>query len=194
LERIWEVERLIKLILDETEAKMQKVVEILRKDFASVRAGRATPALLDKVAVDYYGTPTPINQTANISCPEPRLILIQPWDKTMISAIEKALLKSDLGLNPNSDGQVLRIAIPQLTEDRRKELVKICAKKTEEAKVVVRNLRRDSNDELKALEKSKEVSEDDVKRGLETTQKLTDKYIQKLDEVFAQKEKEIMEV
>ncbi|MEG1500770.1 MAG: ribosome recycling factor [Clostridiales bacterium] len=185
---------MIKDILNDAENRMNKVAETLRKEFSSLRAGRANPSLLDKVLVDYYGTPSPINQTANISCPEPRLILIQPWDKSLIGAIEKAILKSDLGLNPNNDGNVLRINIPQLTEDRRKELVKTCGKKEEEAKVAIRNIRRDVNDMIKEAEKAKEVSEDDAKRGLDNAQKLTDKFITKLDEILAQKEKEIMEV
>jgi len=184
----------IKDILDDCEKRMGKVVELLRKDLASLRAGRANPALLDKIMVDYYGTPTPINQTSNISCPEPRLILIQPWDKSTIPTIEKAILKSDLGLVPANDGIVLRINIPQLTEERRRDLVKMCNKKDEEAKVAIRNIRRDVNDMIKELQKSKDISEDDAKRGLESAQKMTDKYIQLLDDVLAQKEKEIMEV
>lgn len=156
--------------------------------------GRATPALLDKIMVDYYGTPTPINQTANVSCPEPRLLVIQPWDKNQISAIEKAILKSDLGINPSNDGTVVRLAIPQLTEDRRKDLVKQCGKKAEESKVAMRNIRRDVNDRVKALEKSKEVSEDESKKALDDIQKMTDKFIKRVDEILAQKEKELMEV
>ena len=185
---------MLKEMLQELDSKMEKVIESLRRDYSTLRAGRANPSLLDKVLVDYYGTPTPINQTANISCPEPRLILIQPWDKSMIPAIEKAIMKSDLGLNPNNDGVVLRLAIPQLTEDRRKELVKQCRKKAEDAKVAARNIRRDANDAIKALEKAKDVSEDEIKRGLDDAQKSTDKFIQKIDEVMNQKEKEIMEV
>jgi len=185
---------MLKEMLQELDSKMEKVLESLRRDYLTLRAGRANPSLLDRVMVDYYGTPTPINQTANISCPEPRLILVQPWDKGMIPAIEKAIMKSDLGLNPNNDGMVLRIAIPQLTEDRRKELVKQCRKKAEDAKIAARNIRRDANDAIKALEKAKDVSEDEVKRGLEDAQKSTDKFIQKIDEVMNQKEKEIMEV
>ena len=173
---------------------MNKVTEILRKDYSSLRAGRANPALLDKVMVDYYGTPTPVNQTANISCPEPRLIVVQPWDKSLISAIEKAILKSDLGLNPNNDGSVIRLAIPQLTEERRRELVKTCSKKAEDAKVAVRNIRRDVNDSIKDLEKAKEASEDECKKALENAQKLTDRFVKTVDEIFEQKEKDIMAV
>ena len=185
---------MIKDILDDADLRMEKVADNMRREFASLRAGRASAAILDKVMVDYYGTPTPINQTANISCPEPRLIIVQPWDKTMITFIEKGILKSDLGLTPNNDGTVIRLSIPQLTEERRKELVKTCAKKCEEARVSVRNIRRDINDDIKALEKSKDASEDEVKKALENAQKLTDKFIQKLDEILSQKEKEIMEV
>ena len=185
---------MLKEMLQELDSKMEKVLESLRRDYLTLRAGRANPSLLDRVMVDYYGTPTPINQTANISCPEPRLILVQPWDKGMIPAIEKAIMKSDLGLNPNNDGMVLRIAIPPLTEDRRKELVKQCRKKAEDAKIAARNIRRDANDAIKALEKAKDVSEDEIKRGLDDAQKSTDKFIQKIDELMNQKEKEIMEV
>ena len=185
---------MIKEILQDAEDRMNKVTEILRKDYSSLRAGRANPALLDKVMVDYYGTPTPVNQTANISCPEPRLIVVQPWDKSLISAIEKAILKSDLGLNPNNDGSVIRLAIPQLTEERRRELVKTCSKKAEEAKVAVRNIRRDVNDSIKDLEKAKEASEDECKKALENAQKLTDRFVKTLDEIFEQKEKDIMAV
>ena len=185
---------MIKEILQDAEDRMNKVTEILRKDYSSLRAGRANPALLDKVMVDYYGTPTPVNQTANISCPEPRLIVVQPWDKSLISAIEKAILKSDLGLNPNNDGSVIRLAIPQLTEERRRELVKTCSKKAEDAKVAVRNIRRDVNDSIKDLEKSKEASEDECKKALENAQKLTDRFVKTVDEIFEQKEKDIMAV
>ena len=185
---------MIKALLDDAKDRMEKVEKILVSDFASLRAGRATPAMLDKILVDYYGTPTPISQTANISCPEPRLIVIQPWDKNQIGAVEKAILKSDLGITPTNDGVVVRLAVPQLTEERRKEIVKLCSKKTEDAKVAVRNIRRDVNDEIKSLEKNKEVSEDEAKKGQEDTQKLTDKFIKRMDEVLAQKEKEIMEV
>jgi ribosome recycling factor len=181
-------------LIQEAEEKMTRTVEVLKKDFASLRAGRATSALLDKIQADYYGTPTPINQMANITVPEPRLLVIQPWDKSTIPAIEKAILKSDLGLNPSNDGNVIRIAIPQLTEERRKELVKVVKKKAEEARVAVRNVRRDVNDMIKQLEKEHEISEDDSKRGLDEVQKVTDKFIKNVDEVLALKEQEIMEV
>ena len=185
---------MIKDLLNDSEQRMEKAIENLRREFASLRAGRANPSLLDKVMVDYYGVPTPINQTANISCPDPRMILIQPWDKSLIPAIEKAIMKADLGLNPNSDGMVLRINIPQLTEERRKELVKTAGKKSEEAKVAIRNIRRDVNDSIKAMEKNKEATEDEAKNGLDDAQKMTDKFIQKVDEMLKQKEKDIMEV
>ena len=185
---------MIKDLLNDSEQRMEKAIENLRREFASLRAGRANPSLLDKVMVDYYGVPTPINQTANISCPDPRMILIQPWDKSLIPAIEKAIMKADLGLNPNSDGTVLRINIPQLTEERRKELVKTAGKKSEEAKVAIRNIRRDVNDSIKAMEKNKEATEDEAKNGLDDAQKMTDKFIQKVDEMLKQKEKDIMEV
>ena len=185
---------MIKDVLADAEDRMTKVEKILLSEFASLRAGRATPALLDKILVDYYGSPTPVNQTANISCPEPRMIVIQPWDKNHIPAIEKAILKSDLGITPSNDGVVIRLTIPQLTEERRKDMVKQCGKKAEDAKVAVRNIRRDVNDSIKAQEKAKEVSEDESKKGLDEAQKLTDKFIKRLDEVLAQKEKEIMEV
>ncbi|MEL7566355.1 MAG: ribosome recycling factor [Dehalobacterium sp.] len=185
---------MIRETVQEAEEKMSKTVDVLKKDLASLRAGRATPALLDKIQVDYYGALTPVNQMANINVPEARLLLIQPWDKSTIPAIEKAILKSDLGLTPSNDGNVIRIGIPQLTEERRKDLVKVVKKKSEEARVAVRNVRRDTNDMIKELEKEHEVSEDDSKRGLDEVQKITDKYIKKVDDVMNAKEKEIMEV
>ncbi|MGI6066600.1 MAG: ribosome recycling factor [Bacillota bacterium] len=185
---------MIREVLQEAEERMGKTVDVLKKDLATLRAGRANPALLDKVQVEYYGVPTPVNQMANISVPESRLLVIQPWDKSTIPNIEKAILKSDLGLTPNSDGTIIRIAIPQLTEERRRELVKVVKKKAEEARVAVRNVRRDVNDMIKELEKEREISEDESKRGLDEVQKVTDKFIKKVDDVFSLKEKEIMEV
>jgi len=185
---------MIKELLNDAEDRMGKVEKILASEFATMRAGRATPSLVEKVMVDYYGVPTPVNQTANITCPEPRLLVIQPWDKSMIGPIEKAILKSDLGITPSNDGTVVRLNIPQLTEERRKELVKQCSKKAEESKVAVRNIRRDVNDKVKALEKNKECSEDESKKALDDAQKLTDSYIKRIDEVLSQKEKEVMEV
>ncbi|MBU7008302.1 ribosome recycling factor [Phosphitispora fastidiosa] len=185
---------MIKEVVSEAEERMKKAIDALRKDLASLRAGRAAPALLDKIVVDYYGVPTPINQMANISVPEPRLLVIQPWDKNVISAIEKAIQKSDLGLTPNNDGSIIRLAIPQLTQERRNELVKMVKKKAEEARVAVRNIRRDANDNLKSFEKEGEISEDDGKRGHEEVQKLTDSWVKEIDQVLSNKEKEIMEV
>ncbi|MDR3592790.1 MAG: ribosome recycling factor [Negativicutes bacterium] len=184
----------VKEIFANHEDKMKKALEVLRKEYGSLRAGRATPALLDKVTIDYYGTPTPVNQVANISVPEPRMIVIQPWEKTMIAPIEKAIQKSDLGLTPNSDGSVIRLNIPQLTQQRRTELVKVVHKKAEEDRVAIRNLRRDANDGIKKLEKDKVISEDEAKKAQEDMQKLTDKYIKEIDHVMTVKEKEIMEV
>ncbi len=185
---------MIKEILKKQEERMQKSLDSLKKEFASLRAGRATPALLDKVMVDYYGTPTPVNQVAKVTIPEPRMIVIQPWEKTVLHDIEKAIMKSDLGLNPNSDGTAIRLAIPQLTQERRQEIVKTVNKKAEEAKVALRNIRRDGNDAVKKLEKSKEVPEDEAKKGQESMQKLVDKYIKLVDAARAAKEKEVMEV
>lgn len=181
-------------ILSETEERMQKTIEHLTKDLATLRAGRANPAMLDKVMADYYGEPTPLNQLANITVPEARLLVIQPWDKSSIANIEKAILKSDLGVNPSNDGNVIRIAIPQLTEERRKELVKVVKKRGEEAKVAVRNIRRDANDMLKSSEKEKMISEDQSKKGNDEIQKTTDKYIKDIDVILVAKEKDIMEV
>ena len=176
------------------EERMKKALEVLRKEYGTLRAGRATPALLDKITVDYYGTPSPISQVANISVPEPRTIIVQPWEKNMLAPIEKSILKSDLGLTPNSDGIVIRLNIPQLTQQRRTELVKIVHKKAEESRVAIRNLRRDANDSTKKLEKDKVISEDEAKKAQEDMQKLTDKYIKEVDTVMMAKEKEIMEV
>ncbi len=181
-------------VLNESEEKMKKALEALRKDYTSMRAGRANPALLDKIQIDYYGSLTPLNQVANISAPEPRLITVQPWDKSMLAQIEKAILKSDLGLNPANDGNLLRIAIPQLTEERRMELVKTAKKKMEDVKVIVRNIRRDANDKINKLTKSKEVSEDEAKKTQDEMQKLTDKYSKEIERILEVKEKEIMEV
>ncbi|MGI6552161.1 MAG: ribosome recycling factor [Bacillota bacterium] len=178
----------------DAEGKMKKALEVLNKEFASVRAGRANPALLDRVQVDYYGTMTPLNQLASISAPEARLLVIQPWDKSIIASIEKAILKSDLGLNPSNDGTVIRISIPQLTQERRQELVKVVRKKAEEFRVVIRNIRRETNDKIKAQEKNGEISEDEAKKMQDRTQKLTDKYIELVDKALQIKEEEIQEV
>ena len=184
----------LKDLMLEQEQRMDKSIESLKHEFASIRTGRASVALLDKIMVDYYGSPTPINQVANISVPEPRMILVAPWDKSMIGAIEKAILQSDLGLNPGNDGTAIRLTIPQLTEERRKEIVKIVHKKAEDAKIAVRNIRRDANDVLKKEEKAKTITEDDVKDGLDQIQKLTDKKIKQIDDLKAVKEKDVLEV
>lgn len=185
---------MVKEILKETENRMKAVIEATKKELAAVRTGRANTALLDRVTVDYYGTPTPINQLANISAPEARLLVIQPWDKGILKDVEKAILKSDLGLVPTNDGTVIRIAIPQLTEERRRELVKLVKKEAEEKRVAVRNIRRDTNEHIKAQEKKGQVSEDDSRRGQDEIQKLTDKYIAEIDRLVEHKEKEILEV
>jgi ribosome recycling factor len=185
---------MIREVMQDAEDRMKKAVDALRKEYATLRAGRATPSILDKVFVDYYGVPTPINQMANVSAPEPRLLVIQPWDRTVLPSIEKAIMKSDLGLNPSSDGTVIRIAIPQLTQERRSELGKVVKKKAEDARVGIRNIRRDANEHIKLMEKEHEVSEDDAKRGQEDVQKTTDKYIKEVDHVMEVKEQEIMEV
>lgn len=172
---------------------MQKAVDAFRREVASLKAGRATPALLDRVMVDYYGTPTPVNQLANLSVPEPRLIVIQPWDKSAVPLIEKAIMKSDLGLTPASDGNVIRLALPQLTEERRKEIVRSLQKLTEEQRVAVRNIRRDGIDQVKKLRKEG-LPEDEEKQAEADIQKLTDKYIAEIDQISAAKEKDILEV
>ena len=175
------------------EDKMKKTLSSLESELATIRAGRANPHILDKLTVDYYGAPTPIQQVANISVPEARMIQIQPWESSMIKAIEKAILCSDLGLNPNNDGKMIRLVFPELTEERRKELVKDVKKKGEGAKVAVRNIRRDANDAFKKL-KGSDVSEDTIKELEEQVQKLTDKYIKEVDKAIDEKSKEIMTV
>lgn len=180
--------------LQKYDNKMQKSYDNLLEEFGSIRAGRANPHVLDKLKVDYYGTPTGIQQVANISVPEPRMLLIQPWEPSMVRVIEKAILTSDLGINPTNDGKVVRLAFPELTEERRKELAKDVKKKGEAAKVAVRNIRRDANDSFKKLGKSSEVSEDEVKELEEKVQKLTDKYIAKVDKAVEDKSKEIRTV
>ena len=183
-----------KEIISEAEANMKKTLEIVKKEYASMRAGRATPALLDKVNVNYYDTPTPVSQMANITAPEARLLVIQPWDKSSLPEIEKAIMKSDLGINPASDGTVIRLAIPQLTQERRQELVKVIRKKAEEGRVAVRNVRRDANDALKAKEKKGDISEDDLRRTQDEVQKMTDKFIKDIDQITVNKEQEITQV
>lgn len=182
---------MIEQIKKQAEEKMIKAVQVLRKDLLTLRAGRANPAVLDKVLVSYYGSEMPINQVANISTPDPRSLVIEPWDKSILSDVEKAITKADLGFNPVNDGKLIRINIPPLTEERREELIKVSRKMGEDAKVAIRNIRRDANDELKKAEKSGEVPEDLSRRGQEEIQKLTDRYIQEVDQTIAVKEKEI---
>lgn len=174
--------------------KMQKAYEFLEADFAAIRAGRANPHVLDKLRVDYYGTPTPIQQVGNVTVPEARIIQIAPWEKSLIKEIEKAIMTSDIGINPSNDGSVIRLVFPELTEERRKELVKDVKKKGENAKVAIRNIRRDANDSFKKLSKSSEISEDEIKELEGKVQKLTDKYIKEVDKAVEEKSKEILTV
>ncbi|MBI5854240.1 MAG: ribosome recycling factor [Nitrospirae bacterium] len=174
--------------------RMEAAVEHLKKDMAGMRTGRASVALIDGIKVDYYGTATPLKQVANLSVPEARLITVQPWEPSLMKEIEKAITAAGLGLNPANDGKIIRIPIPALTEERRKELSKVCKKHAEDAKVALRNIRRDSNEELKKLQKDGKMSEDELRRSEADIQKLTDQYVQKVDHVLATKEKEIMEV
>ncbi len=176
------------------ETKMNKSLDALQNEYASIRAGRANPHVLDKLRVDYYGSPTPIQQVGNISVPEARMIVIQPWEKSLLKAIEKAILTSDLGINPTNDGSVIRLVFPELTEERRKELAKDVKKKGEATKVAIRNIRRDANDAFKKMEKADEISEDDLKEAEEKIQKLTDKMIAEVDKAVEAKTKEIMTV
>lgn len=176
-----------------TKDRMEKTIQSMTRGFAKIRTGRATPALLDDIAADYYGTATPLAQMASVTAPEPRLLLIQPWDATAIAEIEKAILKSELGLTPQNDGKVIRLAIPSLTQERRKELSKMVKKNAEEAKVALRNIRREANEALKALKKDKGISEDEESKAAAKVQKITDYFVKKADEAAAVKEKEIME-
>lgn len=176
------------------EEKMEKTISVFSENLAEVRAGRANPAILNKVKIDYYGTPTPINQVAGISVPEARLIVIQPWDASILKEIERAILTSDIGINPNNDGKVIRLAFPELNEERRKELVKDIRKTAEEAKVAVRSIRRDGIDEFKKKQKDAEITEDDLHTAEEQIQKITDKKIEEIDSILANKEKEIMSI
>ena len=184
---------MIESIYQETRESMEKSVEALKNEFKRIRTGRASLSILDDIRPDYYGTPTPLNQMASLSVPESRLITIQPWDISVIKDIERAILKSDLGLTPSNDGKLIRISIPPLTEERRKQLVKVINKKSEEHKVGVRNIRRDSNDLLKGLRKDGEISEDDAFRAQDQVQKITDEYIKLIDDICKEKEKEILE-
>ena len=173
------------------EGKMNKTLEVLLSDYAAIRAGRANPHVLDKIKVDYYGTPTPIQQVGNVSVPEARMIVIQPWEKSLLKAVEKAILTSDLGINPTNDGNCIRLIFPEMTEERRKEVAKDVKKKGDGAKVAIRNIRRDANDAFKKMEKAGDMSEDDLKEATEKMQKLTDKMIEKVDKAVEEKTKEI---
>ena len=181
-------------LLAETEERMKKSIEHARKELASIRTGRATTALLDTVHVDYYGTNTPLAQVASVSAPEPRLLVVQPWDKSLVQAISKAIQKADLGLNPTDDGGIVRVPIPTLTEERRKDMVKLVGKMAEEARVHVRGIRREANDELKKRLKDGAIPQDDEKRAEQDIQKLTDRFIAQVDELLAKKTTELMEV
>ena len=185
---------MIQELRKKTSDRMQSAIDALKKEFAGIRTGRASMALLDGIVIDYYGTPTPVQQLASLTIPESRQIAIQPWEQKLIPEIEKAIMKSDLGLTPMNDGKTIRINIPILTEERRKQLVKLVKKRAEESKIAVRNIRRDSNEELKKLEKDEHISEDNVKKEHDEIQKITDSFIKKIDELAEHKEKEIMEV
>ena len=178
----------------EIEKKMDKTIDVFKVSLSEVRAGRANPAILNKVSVEYYGTPTPINQVAGISVPEARLIVIQPWDTSILKEIERAILAADIGINPNNDGKVIRLAFPELTEERRKDLVKDIKKMAEESKVAVRAIRRDGIDKAKAMQKNSEITEDDLRGAEDSIQKITDKKIEEIDKILADKEKEILTV
>lgn len=181
-------------LLFDAEERMEKALTALERDYGKLRTGRATTGLVEDIKVDYYGTPTPIKQLASVAVPDSRTVTIQPWDRGAFALVEKAILKSDLGLTPMNDGKLIRISIPPLTEDRRKELTKVAKKYTEEAKVAIRNIRRDVNDALKKLEKDKALSEDELKKAMDDIQKITDSYVAKADVKAAAKEKEIMEI
>jgi ribosome recycling factor len=180
-------------VIRKAEQDMKRVTEATLKDFNGVRTGRASLALLDGIQLDYHGTPSPLNRVANLATPERRLMTIQPWETSLIPAIEKAILKSDLGITPTSDGKMIRLAVPPLTEERRKELVKVVRKMAEEGRVIIRSLRRDANEALKKLEKNKQLSEDAVRKGMDQIQDLTNRTVKSLDELLEKKEKEIME-
>jgi ribosome recycling factor len=183
-----------KQIIDQAKERMTKAIDALTRAFAAIRAGRANASLLDRISVEYYGAPTPLNQMASISVPEARLLVIQPYDKTILGEIEKALLKSDIGITPTNDGNVIRLTIPALTEERRKDLSKLVKKEAEEAKVAIRNIRRDVNDDFKKAEKAGDITEDDLRGYSDDVQKITDDYIKQIDELATEKEKEILSV
>lgn len=185
---------MIEDVLAEAQARMAKATEVLKRELASIRTGRANPSLLDQIRVEYYGVPTPVHQVASISAADARLLVIQPWDRQILSSIEKAILKSDLGLTPTNDGRVIRLPIPPLTEERRRVLIKVVHKRVEEGRVALRNVRRDALEKLRKLEKDKEITEDDLKQGVEQLQKLTDKFILDADTLGKDKEAELLEV
>ncbi|KOF56694.1 ribosome recycling factor [Clostridium sp. DMHC 10] len=185
---------MVKDIIKEAEEKMKKSISVLKQDLSTMKAGRANPSILDRVEVDYYGTMTPLNQMANVSAPEPRILLIQPWDKSSIKSIEKAISVSDLGLNPSNDGNAIRLVIPELTEETRKNIVKNVKKVGEESKVAIRAIRRDANDKVKALKKDNSITEDEVKKAEDDIQKKTDSFIKEIDNLVEAKEKEVMTV
>ncbi|BDQ35368.1 ribosome recycling factor [Pseudodesulfovibrio portus] len=184
----------MKTLLDDGKKRMAGAITALEKEFSKLRTGRATTSLVDSIVVDYYGTPTPISQLSSVSVPDSKTITIQPWDKGAFGSVEKAIMTSDLGLNPVNDGKIIRISIPPLTEERRRDLVKVAKKYTEDCKVAIRNVRRDLNDSLKAMEKDKDISEDEKKKGESDVQKLTDDFVKQSDSVLAEKEKEILEI
>jgi len=183
-----------KELIVKSEESMKKSIRFLKEELATIRAGKANPKLVDKIQVNYYGTMTPLNQLANISVPEPRMLIIQPWDANALKEIERAIQTSDLGINPTNDGKMIRLVIPVLTEERRKDLLKLVKKEIENCKIAVRNIRRETNDEIKKLEKQSEISKDDLKRAEDEMQKLTDKYISMIDDIYKDKEIEILEV
>ena len=185
---------MVKEILSKVDEKMKKSITVLKSDLASLKAGRANPTMLDRIEVEYYGSMMPINQVANVSAPEPRILTIAPWEKSTLKAIEKAILKSDLGINPSNDGSIIRLVVPELTEETRKNLVKTVKKYGEETKVAVRSVRRDANDKVKALKKNSEISEDEEKKAEDDIQKVTDGHIKEIDKIVEAKEKEIMSI
>ena len=185
---------MIKDIIKNAQEKMNKTISVLNSDLSTMKAGRANPTMLDRINVDYYGSPCPLNQVANISAPEPRMLVITPWEKPMLKEIEKAILKSDLGINPSNDGTIIRLLVPELTEETRKNLVKNVKKAGEDAKVALRSIRRDANDKVKNLKKDNTISEDEMKKAEDDIQKITDKFVKEIDAVIVAKEKEIMSI
>ncbi len=181
-------------IFKDLESRMNKTISVYKEDLQTIRAGRANPQLLDRITVEYYGQMTPLNQVSSISAPEPRLLTIQPWDSSLIPVIEKEILRSDLGINPSNDGKIIRLAIPQLTEERRIELTKLVRKNGENAKIAIRNIRRDGIDEVRKMEKNKELTEDEKKQAEDEIQKITDKFIKEIDSITEKKEEELMEI